>query len=132
MADNRTVVATIGKDNYSTSLQNGVHTVFSDEPAEIGGKDTAPSPGDYLRMSLASCTAITLKMYADRKGFKIDEIKVEVRTGQAEGKTIFYCQVFLSGDLDKAQRSRMLAIANACPVHKMLINPIAVQSVVMS
>jgi putative redox protein len=132
MADNRTVVATIGRDKYSTSLHNGVHTVFSDEPQEMGGKDSAPTPGDYLRMSLASCTAITLRMYADRKGFNLNEIKVEVRSEQTEGKTIFYRQVYLSGDIDKEQRSRMLAIANACPVHKAMTNPISVKTVVMN
>lgn len=132
MADNRTVVATIAKDKYFTSMENGVHTVFADEPAEVGGKDTAPSPSDFLRMSLASCTAITLKMYADRKGFKLDEIKVEVRTEQVDGKTIFYRQVFLSGELEKSQRSRMLDIANACPVHKTLTNPIAVNTAIMN
>ena len=132
MADNRTVVATIGRDKYVTSLQNGVHTVFADEPADIGGKDSAPSPGDYLRMSLASCTAITLRMYADRKGFSVDEIKVEVRTEEAEGKTIFITQVFLKGDVNPEQRARMLKIANACPVHKVLTNPIAVRTAVLN
>src|SRR6187402_2386933 len=115
MADNRTVTATIGRDKYATSLQNGVHTVFADEPTDVGGKDSAPAPGDYLRMSLASCTAITLRMYADRKGFHVDEIKVEVRSEQTEGKTVFLRQVFLTGNLDKDQRARMLQIANACP-----------------
>lgn len=131
MADNRTVIATIGHDKYATSLENGVHTVFADEPTDVGGKDSAPSPGDYLRMSLASCTAITLRMYADRKGFSVDEIKVEVATEEAEGKTIFRTQVFLKGNLDSEQRSKMLKIANACPVHKVLTNPIATTTAIM-
>jgi putative redox protein len=132
MADNRTVIATIGRDKYATTLRNGVHTVFSDEPADVGGKDSAPSPGDYLRMSLASCTAITLRMYADRKGFQIEEIKVAVRSEPAEGKTVFFVQVHLTGSLDKDQRSRMLQIANACPVHKVLTNQIVVNTAVIN
>ena len=130
MGDNRIVTATIGRETYLTKLENGVHTASADEPADIGGKDLAPSPGDYLRMSLASCTAITLRMYADRKGLDISEIKVEVRTEESEGKTIFHRQVHLTGTLDIAQRTRMLQIANACPVHKVLTNPIVMNTII--
>src|SRR5690242_5051047 len=101
MADNRLVTATIGKNKFSTSLSNGVHMVLADEPSEAGGGNAGPTPGDFLRMSLASCTAITLRMYADRKGFDIDQIKVEVTTEQLEGRTTFHRQVHLSGNIDK-------------------------------
>lgn len=132
MGDSRVVVATIGQDKYFTNLENGVHTVFADEPADKGGSDKAPTPGDYVRMGLASCTAITLRMYADRKGIAIEEIKVEVSSQEVDGKTLFHRQVHLKGTIDKDQRARMLQIANMCPVHKMLTNPIAVSTSVSS
>jgi putative redox protein len=101
-------------------------TLVADEPLDNGGKDLGPSPGDFLRMSLASCTAITLRMYANRKGFDISQIEVKVRMETLDGKTIFYRQVKVTGNIDEQQRKRMLQIANACPVHKILTNPIEV------
>jgi putative redox protein len=132
MPDKRTIAATIGRDTYLTKLENGVHTIQADEPAEKGGTDKAPTPGDLLRMSLASCTAITLRMYADRKGFDVSEIKVEVTSQEAEGKTVFHRHVIVSGTIDHDQRARMLHIANSCPVHKVLTRTITVNTVVSS
>jgi putative redox protein len=132
MADNRIVTATIGVEQYETSLNNGVHVVYSDEPTEIGGKDKGPSPGDFLRMSLASCTAITLRMYANRKGFEIEKIIVEVRSEQLEGKTLFHRNVFVKGTITNEQREKLMKIANACPVHKVLENPIEISTTISS
>jgi putative redox protein len=118
--------ATIGTDAYKTQITLDNHTFIADEPISNGGKDLGPSPGDFLRTSLASCTAITLRMYANRKGYNIGQIEVKVFSEQINGKTIFHSNVSLTGTLDTAQRSRMLQIAKACPVHKLLINPIEV------
>ena len=130
MADNRIVTATIGTEQYETSLSNGVHVIYSDEPNEVGGKDKGPSPGDFLRMSLASCTAITLRMYANRKGFEIEQIMVEVRSEETEGKTIFHRNVFVKGSITNEQREKLMKIANACPIHKALTNPIEVSTTI--
>ena len=116
MADNRIVTATIGLEQYETSLNNGVHVVYSDEPAEIGGKDKGPSPGDFLRMSLASCTAITLRMYANRKGFEIEKIIVEVRSEQLEGKTLFHRNVFVKGTITNENGDYILDIEESGPL----------------
>jgi putative redox protein len=123
------VSARIGADPYRTELITDTHTVFADEPIAIGGKDTAPGPGDFLRMSLASCTAITLRMYANRKGFNVKGIEVKVNTEDVDGKTIFHSIVQIDGDLDEQQRKRMLQIARMCPIHKVLTNPIEVQTI---
>jgi putative redox protein len=128
MADNRIVSATIGMDPYHTTLSNGVHVIYSDEPTEAGGKDIGPSPQDFLRMSLASCTAITLRMYANRKELNIEKITVEIRTESVDNKTIFHRNVVLKGTITNEQRDRLLKIANACPVHKILTNPIEVNT----
>ncbi len=120
------VIARIGNETYQTNIIVDTHRLIADEPKDHGGKDLGPSPGDFLRISLASCTAITLRMYANRKGYNIPEIEVKVESAQTNGKTVFYCHVSLTGTLDDAQRKRMLQIAKACPVHKALTNPIEV------
>jgi putative redox protein len=123
---NKWVSAVVGNDPYKTEITTDTHSVIGDEPLDNGGKDRGPSPGDFLRMSLASCTAITLRMYADRKGFVINRIEVKVFTETIDGKTIFNISIQFDGSLTEQQRRRMLQIANACPIHKVLTNPIEV------
>jgi putative redox protein len=122
------VSAKIGNDKYKTEIITDVHTFIADEPLDNDGTDLAPSPGDYLRTALASCTAITLRMYANRKNFVIDNIEVKVGTESVEGKTIFHRKIKIKGEIDHAQRTRMLQIANACPVHKVLESPIEIKT----
>lgn len=128
MGDNRTVTATLRKDIYRTEISTSVHTLFADEPAEVGGKDSGPTPGDFMRMSLASCTAITLRMYADRKKWEVNEIQVTVSSEKDTYKTMFQCLISLSGNIDEKQRLRLLEIAHACPVHKVFSNPISINT----
>lgn len=123
------VSATIKTETYRTEILSGTHNLLADEPLEAGGTDLGPAPGDFVRMSLASCTAITLRMYADKKGWDVSEIKVKVSTEEAEGKTIFHSSIGLTGELNEDQRKRLLQIAKLCPVHKLLSNPIEVFSV---
>jgi putative redox protein len=122
------VTATIGKDRFRTEITTGGKTVIADEPEELGGTDVGPAPGEFLMVSLASCTAITLRMYADRKQWPVDKISVEVNFEKVDNKTIFNREISLEGALDDEQRKRLLQIANACPVHKTLTNPIEIQT----
>src|SRR6187402_2311015 len=94
------VTATIGLDQYYTKLKAGTHTVHADEPLENGGKDLAPGPGEYLRMALASCTAITLRMYANRKGWDVEKIQVTVSNEEVGKKNIYKRNVIITGALD--------------------------------
>lgn len=120
------VTATIGKDHYETKLILGNHEVIADEPEHIGGTDKGPSAGTFLKMSLASCTAITLRMYADRKGWDVDEFIVKVDYQKEEGVTRFERTVEAKGNLDEKQLKRILQIANMCPVHKILTSPVEI------
>lgn len=120
--------AVMGAEQYKTEMILDTHTLISDEPLDNGGKDLGPSPSDFLRMSLASCTAITLRMYANRKGFDVSQIEVKVGMESLDDKTVFHRQVKITGNIDEQQRKRMLHIANACPVHKILTNPIEVHT----
>jgi putative redox protein len=125
------VTAIIGKDHYRTELLTSGHTTIADEPQEVGGSNLGPAPGEFLLISLASCTAITLRMYADRKKWSVDKISVEVASEKLESKMLFKREITLEGALDDDQRKRLLQIANACPVHKTLTNPIEVQTLLL-
>jgi putative redox protein len=126
--EEKVAVATIGQETYKTELVARTHTIVADEPPDVGGKDLGPRPGDFLRMSLASCTAITLRMYANRKNFDVQEIKVTVASIDVEGGTGFETLVEVKGKLDEQQHERMLQIAKLCPVHKVLTNPIKIST----
>lgn len=122
------VTATIGRDRYRTEITTGGKIVVADEPEELGGTNLGAAPGEFLMIALASCTAITLRMYADRKKWPMEKVTVEVNFEKVDNKTIFSREISLEGQLDEEQRNRLLQIANACPVHKTLTNPIEVET----
>lgn len=120
------VTAIIGKDQYKTELITSAHYFIADEPAEKKGTNLGPNPQEFLLSALASCTAITLRMYADRKQWNVDQIKVNVALETVKEKSYFKCEISVEGTLDESQRTKMLQIAKSCPVHKILTNPIEV------
>jgi len=120
------VTALIGKDQYKTEVITSSHYLIADEPAEKKGTNLGPGPQEFLSVALASCTAITLRMYADRKKWSIDQIKVNVVSEVSKEKTIFKREISFDGTLDETQRARLLQIADACPVHEILTNPIEI------
>ncbi len=120
--------ATIGLDTYKTELRARTHLVIGDEPPDVGGKDLGPRPGDFIRMGLASCTAITLRMYANRKNMNVQKIFVTVSNGPTTGKTVLHTDIQIEGNITDEQRTRMLQIARLCPVHKMLSAPIEIET----
>ena len=98
------------------------HRVTADEPEEDGGTDEGPSPQDLLAGSLASCTAITIEMYARRKGWEIGDVAVDVdyEPAQRGSPTKFQMKVLLPKELPEEQRERLMQIAAKCPVHRTL------------
>ena len=98
------------------------HRLTADEPREQGGDDTGPSPQELLAASLASCTAITMEMYAERKGWQVGEIGVEVEYEPAQrgSPTRFVMRVEMPKELPEDQRDRLMQIAAKCPVHRAL------------
>src|SRR5262245_1588798 len=106
----QTATAHIGTDVYKTTLTARTHNLIGDEPVEAAGKDRGPRPGDFVRMGLAACTAITLRMYANRKNLNVQEISVSVSNGPFNGKTSFTTKIEVIGNLDEEQRKRMLQI----------------------
>ena len=125
------ITSSTGKEKYITQIKARNHAFIIDEPLDIGGKDLGPKPGELLAASLASCTGITLRMYADRKGWDLQEsmIDVTLENNSSEHNAKFTMNIRLFGNLDETQRLRLLEIANNCPIHKILENPILIQTV---
>ena len=99
----------------------GGHTLRVDEPAEAGGADSGPSPTRMLGASLAGCIAITVEMYAERKGWDVGKVEVDVEVSyDGHVPNSFEVGLKLPADLDEEQRRRLLVIATKCPVHKVL------------
>jgi putative redox protein len=98
------------------------HVLGADEPQESGGDDAGPSPQELLAASLASCTAITMEMYADRKGWDIGPVEVDCQYSPAERgcPTRFELVVRLPDGLDDERVKRLMQIAAKCPVHRTL------------
>ena len=111
-------------EGYATDAYAGGFPIRADEPEEVGGTDTGPTPNELMRAALASCTSITLRMYANRKEWPVRSIEVEVdsTSERKEGTvhTTFERRVRLVGDLDDEQRERLMEIADRCPVHRTL------------
>ncbi|TGD59712.1 OsmC family protein [Flavobacterium humi] len=124
------ITAHIGKELYKTQIRSGNNTIIADEPKEAGGQDSGLAPRDLLASSLGACTAITLRMYANRKGWDLTDAKVEVtlQWDEEKSKTVLTRKVALFGTLDDTQRESLLKIANKCPLHKMLSNPIEIET----
>lgn len=114
----RTLDATLGA-GYATTLTVRTHQFTADEPTEVGGADSAPSPTELVMGGLAACTAITLRMYAQRKGWPLEGVVVQV-SYSASPSPAFVKTLTLQGTLDEAQKARLLEIAEACPVAKLL------------
>ncbi len=128
--EGKTVVI-IGKDHYRTEVQLGNHQLVVDEPESVGGKDLGPTPYDLMLAALGTCTAITLRMYADHKKIPLDGVEVQLSHQKIHVEDCEKCEqdligkidqiernIILSGDLDDSQRKRIIEIADKCPVHK--------------
>jgi putative redox protein len=109
--------AHIGSDSYTTRIEIGGHALTADEPARNGGHDAGPAPYDFLLAGLGACTAITLRMYADRKQWPVTAVGVDLHLTHAEDGTMLIRRTLaISGAVDAAQKSRMLEIAEKTPV----------------
>jgi putative redox protein len=98
-------------------------TIHCDAPIAAGGSGSAPGPHDFFDASLAACKAITLTLYARRKGWPLDHVDVALTsdaTAEREGKYKIDVALTLHGDLDESMRTQLLAVAEKCPIHKLM------------
>jgi putative redox protein len=117
------------RKGYAHSLTAGRHVVIADEPSDRGGSDTGATPTQLLALSLASCTAITIEMYADRKGWELGAVEVEVdyELKPREGWACFDVLLKLPENLPDDQAERLVEIACRCPVHRTLTGAVEIQ-----
>lgn len=106
--------------NLSFEIQVNGHQVLTDVPEKLGGEDTAPGPHDYVVTALAACTAITMQMYANRKGIPLMSSNIKVEITEEGAKNAIKREIALEGDLTEEQRQRLLEIAEKCPLHQFL------------
>ena len=126
-----TAITELDRSNYLTKVYAGGHFIYADEPESIGGTDQGMTPAALLLASLGSCTAITIRMYADRKEIPLESIKIHLTICKEEdmsASTRITRKIEFTGSLTSAQQSRMLEIADKCPIHKMLSNPIQIET----
>lgn len=124
------VVIDIGRTNYRTEITAAGHSLLADEPRALGGGDTGPGPYELLLSAVGSCKAITLRMYADHKGWPLERVILSLRHDRRHAEDCEDCddpkarldhidvEIQLVGDLDDAQRARLAEIADRCPVHR--------------
>jgi putative redox protein len=136
----RSVVVRGDAAGFAQEIFAGKHRLTADEPAAAGGTDTGPSPYDLLLASLGACTSITLGMYARRKGWPLEEVTVNLRHSKVHAADCADCEtkdvmldrierdIHLAGPLTSEQRSRLIEIANKCPVHRTLTSKIEIKT----
>jgi putative redox protein len=104
------------------------NTLIADEPEDNGGGNLGFSPKELLLSSLAACTSATVRMYANRKQWDLQEVLLTVSMVNESNGTTISRKIEFKGDLTSEQRDRLLAIANACPIHKILSNTIQIET----
>jgi len=120
--------ATIGRDHYRTEIMAGHHPLIADEGEKLGGADAGPAPYDYVLAGLGACTAITLRMYADRKEWPLESLTVDLRLS-GDGPEAFRIDRTLTVDgLDEVQKARLADIAERTPVTLTLKGGIAIET----
>ncbi|TGL86847.1 OsmC family peroxiredoxin [Leptospira congkakensis] len=126
--DDKVVVST-AKTKFETKITVRKHSLVADEPQAKEGTDLGPMPTELLASSLGACTSITVRMYADKKEYPLDSVEVHVTIDKRSAEDHKFTRIVnLSGNLTGEQRERLLAVANACPVHKLLSGKIEIQT----
>lgn len=134
------VVASLGSIGYAAEIRAGEHGLIADEAEDAGGEDFGPSPYQYLSVALASCTVMTLQMYARRKKWPLDNVLVHIDydrryvedcqncADEPRKIDVFNKRIVLEGDLTEGQRVKLLEVAERCPVHKTLNSEVQIKS----
>ncbi|SDD75388.1 putative redox protein [Mucilaginibacter pineti] len=126
------VKASIGTELYKIEIKSATgNIIIADEPIEKGGQDKGFSPKELLVSALGACTCATVRMYADRKVWSLENVNAEIELSEENGQTKFIRKLQFTGTLNDEQRARLLAVANGCPVHKILTNSIVIETVLV-
>jgi putative redox protein len=124
MHERKITVVESGNGPYGQFITSGHHVLGADEPIELGGRDTGADPYELLLAALGTCTAMTIRMYANRKGLRLNRVSVQLRHVQrAAGSDIkdrFERVISLDGELSTEERRHLLTIAERCPISQTL------------
>jgi uncharacterized OsmC-like protein len=138
--DVRSVVVRGSAAGFAQEIYAGAHRLHADEPVSAGGTDTGPSPYDLLLAALGACTSMTVAMYARRKAWPLEEVTVHLRHSRIHAADCAECEtkegmldrierdIHFAGPLTEEQRSKLLEIANKCPVHRTLTSEIDIKT----
>ncbi|PYS94430.1 MAG: hypothetical protein DMF50_12515 [Acidobacteria bacterium] len=136
----REVVVEGSAKGFAQMIAVGGHVLAADEPVEAGGTDTGPGPYDLLLAALGSCTSMTVTMYARRKEWPLETVRVRLRHSRIHAADCENCEtkvgwldqierdIELVGSLDEAQRARLVEIANKCPIHRTLTSELVIRT----
>lgn len=113
---------------YGQDIEIRQFQLLTDEPPDIGGDDTGPTPFEFILTGLGSCKAITLQMYAERKGWQLDSVTVDLRYEKQENGHRIHAALMVEGDLDEQQRERLREISDRCPVQRLLTEPVHIDT----
>ena len=134
----RTAIVTTAQGKFRQTVRVGPHVLVADEGAAEGGEDAGLAPHEWILAGLGACTSMTLKMYADRKGWPLERVRVTLRHSRIHARDCADCEssvgfvdqidrdIELTGDLDGTQRQRLLYMADRCPVHQTLTSEVHV------
>ena len=126
------IVRATGQGRFQQEITAGAHRFLADEPVDAGGTDSGPNPYDFLLAALGACTAMTLRLYAERKALRLDRVAVRLRHAKVHAADCEACEskvgkvdriergIVLEGELDAQERARLLEIADKCPIHRTL------------
>lgn len=139
-AGSRVVVRETGRGKFQNEVRIGRHRLIADEPENVGGLDSGPGPYDFLLAGLGACTAMTIRLYADKKGWPLQRVQVGLDHDKVHAQDCADCEtregrvdeitrtLTLEGDLDAEQRARIFEIADKCPVHRTLHSEIKIRT----
>lgn len=129
-----------GPQVFTTAVSAGGHEFTADEPVDFGGNDLGPTPYDLLLAALGSCTSMTLRLYAKRRGYPLDQVDVRLEHDRVHADDCADCMstsgyvtrirrwITLTGDLTDEQKADLMRVADRCPVHKTLVAEIVIES----
>ncbi len=126
------MVVGVRKDDYLVEVVAGSFQIVSDVKPDLGGKDLGPNPHELLEAALVSCTVMTMQMYANRKGWPLESSEVKVTIAKEGAESLFNREIKLNGPLSEEQKMKLLEIADKCPIHKILMSQVSIDSKLIS